>query len=164
MIETRTKEIGGITYQVTQLPAMKGFKLQRRLAAILGPPAAEVMGGAVSVSELLKFNLNLGVLAPALRDLFERLTESELETITRSLLETAQVTESGKTGPVMPVFDTHFAGRYNDLYELIGFALEVNYGDFLGGLGARFASAQARTSPIAGSNTSSTPGLVGSSS
>ena len=157
-LESKTTDIGGVTYQVTQLPAMRGFKLLNRLGRTFGPTVADLLGGATSLADL-----NVAFLAPSIRELFDRLTEAELETLTKELLGQALVTLEGKTKPLMPVFDIHFAGRYDDILKLLWFAVEANYGSFFGGLAEKLVALRAPPSSTAGSTISSTPGQPGGS-
>jgi hypothetical protein len=161
-IETRSKEIDGSTYTVAQLPAMRGLKLLNRIGRSVGPPLTALMGAADPMATVAQ--MEIGSIAPAARELFDRLTESELESIIKALCETVQVTEDGKTMPLLPVFDLHFAGRYDKLFHVVWFAMEVNYGDFFGDLAGKLAGLGNRPSPTAASNTSPPPGPAGASS
>lgn len=129
-------EIDGVKYSVTQLTGWKSVKMLPRLGRALGPAFGKLMGGLAqngefSLDRKVTFGLVAGSIGPALVDLFERLTENELEGIARVLLETATFTdESGRTAHLLPVFDIHFQGKPASVLRLLAFAIEVNYGSF----------------------------------
>lgn len=124
-IETKEKIIGEATYRVSQLPAMRAFKLLTRLGKVAGPALAAMKGG---------LDADLGEAAKAL---FDRLSEDEVEQLLRQILETVQVTEEGKTRQMLTGFDIIYAGdRMVEVFEVVKFALEVQYGPIFAALGA----------------------------
>ncbi len=159
-LKSETREVGGFTYHATQLPAMRAEKLWARLVRVFGPALAEVFAGVESLEQM-----NLVGVAPALRDLFTRLTEEERTHILREVLGSVEVEEGGRRGPLWPVVDAHFTGRLKDLYAVAWFALEVNFSDFFDGLGEKLGALLARVSSTGASTTSSmAPGAAGTSS
>jgi hypothetical protein len=155
-IETKTVEIGEYTYQIPQLPAMRGLKMLNRLGRLFGPALADLFGSADEVESIA--DLDVRFIGPAARDVFERLTEAEMESITRDLLAGTLVTIGPKTAPVMPIFDDHFAGKYQDVFQLLGAAIKGNFGGFFEGLAARLVGIAAQRSHTAESSTSPTSG------
>lgn len=134
MIESKTKSIDGFSYTVTPLPAMSQMKLLTRLLKSAGPSIGQLgaaLKGIGSAADLKK--LDVERLVPAIGALFSALEDAEVEHLTRALLESALVDNKG----LWPLFNNHFQGKMLSLFKLIGFALEVNYGDFSGGLVAR---------------------------
>jgi hypothetical protein len=122
MQKTQERVIDGTRFAVTQLPAMRGFKMFHRLGRALGPAIAQVAGGLKGkLAEMNVAELGAGVGA-----LLERLDENDLEAITGELLKTAHI--DGK--PLMPSFDLLMQGRIPTLLKLLAFAIEVNYGNF----------------------------------
>ena len=123
MIETKEKEIGGMRFTVSQLPAMRALKTLNRIGRILGPAFAKASGaskgGDLGGTEIAAF-------ADAIHILFDKLTDEELEGLTRALLDTATV--DGKL--LMPQFDTVMSGKVEVILQLLKFAFEVNYGNF----------------------------------
>src|SRR5262249_40615789 len=77
-------------------------------------------------------DLQVDALGEAVGLLFEKLSDDELESITRELL--AAATANG--APLMPQFDLMLQGRIDTILKLLKFALEVNYGNFFHALGA----------------------------
>ncbi len=149
-IETKSKEIGGVTYTVTQLPGMKALRMQPRLARVIAPALAQA-----------STDIGAGVAS-----LFERLTPDELEAITRELLYNATADEIPLFG-VKGCFESHFAGRSEKLIALLRFAIEeVNFAGFFaefGGMLARLATAAKKAPAGSGSSsaTTSAPGQAG---
>lgn len=126
MVHTGSITLGERVYTVTQLPAMRAAKLIPRLGKMLGPTFARMltMPGASGLAGLLK--MDVGALAPAVETLFDRLTETELESLIKLMLESATV--DGR--PLLVRFDTEMQGRILDLFKLLKFAFEVNYTNF----------------------------------
>jgi hypothetical protein len=151
MIESKTIEIDGATYTVAQLPAFKALKLKWRIMQAIGPSAAKLIAAIVGGGGLAR--LETDELAPAAKELFDRLSADDLLSFARELLGPATVMADGKLAHVLDVFDIHFAGKLASVYRLIWFALEVNYGDFLGDIKDRLASAITKASPTVESTT-----------
>jgi hypothetical protein len=63
----------------------------------------------------------------------EHVSEDELVEITKKLLGSATI--NGK--PLMPQFEIVLAGQVGTIFLLLKFALEVNYGSFLGDLASK---------------------------
>ncbi len=124
--KTESRDIDGLGFSVTQLPGMRAQKMLPRLGKILGPAVAKLGGMAKGLG-----GLDVGALGDAAEALFSTLTPEEYESLTRELLETAQVTQEGKTAPLMRQYDDVMAGRVMTGVKLLAFALEVNFGDFL---------------------------------
>jgi hypothetical protein len=131
-------EISGklLKFTVSQLPAMRAFKLLDRILRAFGPSIGSIAGassgalaGGVSLAKL-----NVAALGEGIAVLFERLTEDELESVTRGLLAGAMVVieRGGKRSnvEVLEVFDELFAGHIFSVLKLLRFAFEANYGDF----------------------------------
>jgi hypothetical protein len=142
LLNHQIKVIDGVTFQVQQLPAMRATKLLVRLGKILGPAAVAVDDVALGIQKL-----------------FDGLDPELLEDLIKSLFDGVQVADpeitKGKLTPVMPVFDLLFMGRMGLLFQALKFALEVNYGSFLGDLSSKIRGAVGAL-PLA----SPTPGPV----
>lgn len=120
--KSQDREIGGATWTVTQFPATEGLAILTRLLKLAGPAL-----GAVARGEGAK-PLEVGTFVSGLVD---QLDEVETVTLVKRLLR-----ETRKDGrEVLPVFDVEFMGNYFTLLTVLGFVLEVNYGDFFGALG-----------------------------
>ncbi len=127
-----TRNIGGKTFKVSQLPARRALEMFSRLGRALGPAAFEAIakGGAVLTSKGEDDEVSpeemLPALAPALASLFDRLPEGELSAIADTLLEPA--TCDGQL--IKSQFDDLFQGHILLLLQVLAFAIEVNYRDF----------------------------------
>lgn len=153
---TQEREIDGMSFAVTQLPGMRGLKLLARLGRVLGPAVAKALAGA---SNGLKGEVDFEVMGEAVGTLFERLTEKELEEVTRELLQAATVDNR----PLLQGFDVTMQGKTLTILKVLLFAFEVNYGSFLDvlkDLGAKHAKASKGSSSKA-STISTTPGPAG---
>jgi hypothetical protein len=155
---TQERVIDGMTFRVTQLPAMRGVKMLNRLVRILGPAAGRAFAGADPSAGL--GGLDVGALGGAVAALTERLSDDELESIIRTLLETATVDNT----PLLPVFDLKLQGRMGSLLKLLGFALEVNYSNFTSVLAASVPQGLRTQLNSAGSSISGKSGPAGDSS
>jgi hypothetical protein len=129
MRETKTRDIGGCTFAIQQLPGMRAAKLFHKLSSALAPAIGAAFGKGMDGE--------VDNLGEAAKLLFDRLPASEFEAVIRELLETATIAREGMTMPLMPVFDDVMAGKMKDLMGVLVFALEVNYGDFFGDIGAK---------------------------
>jgi hypothetical protein len=132
--KTETKTIGGREFTVTALTGWSSFKTSRRLGAILGPTLGRAFSGigTLSLDSLMQQDVGelLKSVGSALEGFFDKLTEAELEGLTRTLLANATVKEDGQDVPVIKGFDLVFQGQAAQIWELLTFAIEVNYGDF----------------------------------
>ncbi len=133
MRSTDTRTIDGFSYDVTQLPGMRGVRFLARLGRIVGPSLGglitSLQGGGLAGADLSAVAVSVG-------RLFIDLTENELEAICRELLGSATYRDpvTQKIVPVMDDFDLHFQGRAASVLKLLAFALEVNYGNFFDAL------------------------------
>jgi hypothetical protein len=151
MVRSEEITIGESRFVVTQLPAMRALKLFNRLCKALGPSFATAAGAAgkdFAATDASK-------LGKAVEMLFENLTPEEMESIFRDLFETVNVVGPSGQAPLMKVFDAVFTGQLEALVPLTKLAVEINYGGFLAGLGAKLrALLPARAFPSAASNIS----------
>ena len=120
MIETRDVLVEGRTYQVTQFSATKGIRMMTRLTKILGEPM-----GFLFASEKADADQMLPL---AIRALADKLDEDVVLDTVKQLLEGVR----DSNGEIQ--FETHFAGKMKLLFGLLAKVLEVQYGDFIGGL------------------------------
>jgi hypothetical protein len=152
MIRTETKNIDGRTIHVTTLGAIAASKLGVRLTKILGPGLFRMLSGAPGVAAKgLKADIDLSTVGSGVEALLDRLGENDLEPIVRLLFETAKLEKDGQTMPFLAVFDLEYAGDLAGLGKALVFALEVNYGNFFGGLRSRLEQALAKNQPVKGS-------------
>ena len=140
MIEPKTKEIGGVKVTVQAWPARKAFKYQVMYGKIFKSSLKE-LGAALqkakdnSKSTDTKVEIDLSELGAAFGNLFETLTEEKTEEVLVKCLSGVIIDNVPVT---MEIFDTLYQGKIDDVYKVLAFVLEVNYGSFLGegGIGA----------------------------
>lgn len=120
MIETRDVLVEGRTYQVTQFSATKSIKMMTRLTKILGEPMGFMFADEkANADEMLPL---------AIRALVSKLDEDLVIDTVKQLLEGVR----DSNGEIN--FEVHFAAKMGLLFKVLGKVLEVQYGDFFGGL------------------------------
>lgn len=134
MLQPKEKDIDGLTFTVSPLPAMRSVKLMHKLAKAIGPALLKSLSGAGGTGPLLEKSINLSEAADGIQILFDRFSADDLESLCKELFETSTVRDEQGTFPVMRVFDRVFATRMGTLIKALKFALEVNYQDFFGDL------------------------------
>lgn len=163
MLKTERRTIDGLDIQISQLPAMQSLLLWSRICGLavptLGDAVASIPKNQLSMQGLMDRSDGLEILGKALGGLFKALTPSELESLTRELLSTAQIIQNGRTADLMTVFDEVFRGRIDSILKTLVFAIQVNYGSFRNVLSA-LAAKQAGQPSSAASTPSSPPGQV----
>lgn len=122
MIETREKIINGSTYSVTQLPARRALKLQAKLIKLLGPAVSTIF---IASGDLDTADQSI---PKAVSALVTQLDDKTFDQLVLELLQ-GQVRRDGKE-ITEHVLDLEFAGKLNELFLVISFVLEVNFGDF----------------------------------
>ncbi len=113
---SQDRVIAGATWTVTQFPATEGLAILTRLLKLVGPAMGAVARGEGSA-------LEVGTFVAAL---VGQLDENETIILVKRLLK-----DTRKDGrEILPIFDVEFMGNYYTLLSVLGFVLEVNYGDF----------------------------------
>jgi hypothetical protein len=122
MIETKEIVINGSIYAVTQMPARRALKLQAKLMKILAPCASEII-----IAYKDKGNEDSHI-PKAVSYLVNELDDRTFDSLILEMIE-YYVRKNGVELKAN-VFDIEFAGKLNELFLLLKFILEVNYGDF----------------------------------
>lgn len=114
-VQEKSKVIGKSEYRVRQLLTSPSKMLFEKLARIGFPSIARSNDAAMAVDKF-----------------FDLLSEEESDSIQETLLSTVTVKPAGQQVwvKIEDIYEIQFAGHLADLYELLGFALEVNYNDF----------------------------------
>ena len=120
------KDIDDLHYTITMLPASEGLAIFTRLIKLVGKPFA-----ALSNSGGLDAEVSAKLLGLALEALAENLDEEVVQKTIKDLMKSAIV--NGQQAS--KIFDVHFAGRMGHMMKVLVFILEVQYKDFLDGLG-----------------------------
>jgi hypothetical protein len=153
MIETKEERVafsdGERRVAVTKITAMRSVKLLTKLGRCVG---SSLIALAHEDPRIVEEHLG-----EAVAQLFDRLTESEVESIIRELLfGQTQLEVNGKMLPLdKEIFELQYAGEMGALAKTLGFALKTNYSDFYGALAGLFARfVRANLAPSATSSTS----------
>lgn len=166
----RTEEttIRGRTFKVTQVPGWRGATLFYQMAAVIIPALVKLGKGLTLLDNLGSVNIrDIASLVPEMFDaatfLFEKMPSEEFERFAKELLQTATVKplDGGKEQLLLPIFDDEMAGETSAIFQLVGFALSVNYGNFIPGLVAQARSLQATKAASASPELTTSPGPVG---
>lgn len=138
---TEKIQIGSAQYTITQLGAVEGRQLYKKLVTALGPLLRETFSGlkADGDAETLVIGLVLRGLEDMPLPLFEELCESFSAT---TLFKTPQMTMALPLN-TQGLFDEHFAGDYGGMTNWLMSCLKLNFQSFLGGKGSSAAPAAA---------------------
>jgi hypothetical protein len=147
MLESKSKEIDGHTYEVTQLGAMRGLRLLTRIGAAVGPALAKFAGAADT-----GLGFDVGAAGDALVALFTKLDEKEIEHFVREMLFGGGLKKDG-TPVTDKTFELVMAGQAFAVLKLLVFAFEVNYGDFSDAVRGMLPGAATAASPSPASTT-----------
>lgn len=146
MLQTKTREVDGLEGRKLQvdtvtLPARRALKLAGKLGRILGPALAQTKGVSLD-SDLLS-------LAPALTALFSALTDADYDALLVEVFAMTTVTSKLDSDKVVRIelkgtaeIDNVFGRDIGALVKAAAFVLEVNFGDFIGGVLRSRSSAQ----------------------
>lgn len=122
MRQAQRRKLGEHMYEVMPLPAGKALVLSARLGKLLGGAVGK-LSAAQSGGDMIE------AIGEAFSGLAEKLDPDDFVSLVRAVTEGSRVEPSpGKSLLVSDVFDEHFSGRLDELFGLVKFALEVNYG------------------------------------
>lgn len=168
-IETKTKTIGDISFEVTQLQYFRAQRLFVRLVKLAGPALlglAQLAGagnGKAAMGALL--GLDVDRLVPVLAGLFEQLAPDVVENLTREILSGARGPYDGKTvilvndGPAEKwPLNLVLGGDFWTGMALQGWALSVHFGNFSGARAALEAAGLKLKASVSPESTTSTDG------
>jgi hypothetical protein len=154
MRETKEKQIGerGFVYHVTQFGAREGGRVLVRLLKMVGGAA----GAAVESEQ----DFDMRTVGKIVSNLAESVSEEDFDTLVATFMKTTDVSGGAyKTRAPLAtdgLFDLHFAGAYGELGQWLMFAIEVNFGSFLGESGlVQKAKAAANARPVSGAKAGS---------
>jgi len=121
MRKEKDKTINGISFKVTQLGFEDGVELLTTLGNIVGPALANKdFSGDNPISMLGQ------ILAKA--------DATQLKGIIQKLAQSTRIEREPNKWPILEP-EVDLAGNYDLTFKWLGFALEANYGDFLGEAG-----------------------------
>lgn len=132
MLKTEEQEIDGLRVITTQFPAMYAFKLLARLAKSIGPVMSTFQG--------VSLNTDLADLGPQLSSALSSFDPDEADKLVLEVLKCTSIWLTD--GPAHKVelsdrtkVDEAFSGRIMTMFKVLGFALKVNFSDFVTGIG-----------------------------
>jgi hypothetical protein len=116
-------EIDGLVYTSVKLPARVGLELAPRVTSLLGAGLLRLVVTA-EIEEL-----GADKIAAALVMVSDRAMRDGLVPLVLDLLQKTQCGKlrGGGEGPVVPAFDSHFAGEYGHLLAVCAFVLAHNF-------------------------------------
>jgi hypothetical protein len=135
MQATKTREIAGLTFEVTEESFANGRTLLVLIGKIAGPSLVKLLSGAKSLAE---FNAEAD-LSGAILAALEQITDARLSEIEAVLAKSTRVLfDDGRTPFLETCKEKAFAGpeRWTRYFGWLKFALEVNFGSFFGSLSA----------------------------
>lgn len=140
MRKPHEKEIDGVHYLMYEMNPFKSSALLTRLIKLLGKPVASMISGIDKKEgqSLLESNFDEKLIGTAVEELSTRLNEKEVDKLMKDLLSKDLITykteEMEEHKKILNV-ESHF-GKFGllHLFKVVKFALEVNFGDFFGGL------------------------------
>lgn len=132
MLETQRREIGGVTYEVRQLDAVRGRRVFVRFAKVVAPALGALKAAAkMSPDEALAY---------ALGQLVGNVSEEDLDFFCDVFAPATCLVEGNNRPELAKRFELHFAGKYLEMLEWLAFCFEVNFGSFFQKLGPSSAS------------------------
>ena len=125
-LKQETKEIDGLTFTTRQFPAMRAFNLMARLAKAAGPVLMLVDANGEGLS------LNAGMIQSVLGSLDPREVTALLPEVLNSTTALVPDATGGREFSLADSknIDLVFSGRLPVLFQVIGFALQVNFQGF----------------------------------
>lgn len=126
-LKKETREIDGLTFTTSQLPAMASFTLFGRLVKAVGP----AFGALSKLDPSTPLDGAAGELAGA----FSAIDVDEATRLVPQILSRTTVAISGRHENLQAsgAVDRVFSGRLGTMFKVLVFALQVNYSDFLPG-------------------------------
>ena len=146
MFQTKSKEIDGIEFKVTQFTATEAYGIKRKLTGIVAPLILSLLGN--DTKKILDADIDMTKLSSAVQNAFESLPENEFVGLLKRLTKNVEAHTTLNEKPVVLQlsdenhFDLCFTGKTFTIYPLLIFVLEVNFPDFFGkvkgGIGQNF--------------------------
>ena len=115
MRKEKEQTINGVKFKITQLGFADGMELLTNLGRLIGPALSDTR-------QVLNPTAMIG-------DIISRLSFSELAHISDRLAKSTRIEREPGRWPVLEP-EVDLAGCYDLTMRWLGFALEVNYGDF----------------------------------
>jgi len=140
MRKPHERTIDDVEYVMYEMNPFKSSALLTRLLKILGKPIASMISGIDKKEgdSIMNANFDEKLIGAAVEELSLRLNEKEVEKLMKDLLVKDLITyktDDMEDFKKISNVESHF-GKFNllHLFKVVKFALEVNFGDFFGGL------------------------------
>lgn len=114
--KSKKTTIEDVDFEVFALGAWEGQELLVKLGGVLGPALSSESS------------------AQAIAQLAMSLSPADLKSITTKLADNTHVKMGSGYDKLSSSYDVVFSGRYELMLKWLAFALEVNFGSFLGGI------------------------------
>ena len=119
MRKEKETTLSGKRLRVTQLGFEDSLDLMVVLTKALGPSLGALATDSTQI-------------APALSEFAKQLSASDFKYVVNTLAKSTRINRESDKWPVLEP-EVDLAGEMGFLFKWLGFALEVNFGDFLGG-------------------------------
>lgn len=126
MLQTEKKTIDKGEYEFRKMGATTGVRNLIRLGKVIGEPLVKLIATTedFSLASLLEADVPPAAIASSVSALVQTLDESETLAIIRDL------TNGIRCDGMEVQFDSHFAGRYRHLLNVLASLIRFNYADF----------------------------------
>ena len=151
MLKTQEKTIDSRSVKITEFAARRKLVLQIQLVKLVGPAIGAAAGGSRG-SGIMDSKIGPEAISNAIQKLADAMEPASFVQLTMALLSDTWV--DGKEIKTDAEFNVAFEHSLVFLYKVLGFSLEVNFGDFfgrggIGGILSRFQPAPPNASPSA---------------
>ncbi len=145
MREVKSKEINGVTFEVTQLGFKSGRAVFMRVSKLIGPSLAALAHGAPSLKTVTS-----EALLTALSKALMTVNDDDLEYLASQFGETTRFHKGDPSKSPFLKADNReelFSGNLVLFFQWLMFCLEVNFSDFLAAWAGLSASAPSQDTP-----------------
>lgn len=137
MIQTETRTIDGVSFEISQLGFTSQRKIFVKLAKTLGPGMAKMLAAVPSLDAMRGANFDAYGASDALSELLVHLDDTTLEYFFEEFGKNSRYLDTSKDAkPVMhsAIRETIFRGRLLLAFKWLAASIEVNYADFFSAL------------------------------
>ena len=124
MRTTSSFKTGGHSFQCNMWHPDKAMENLAWLTKMVGEPIVSLVVNMGSVKDLLDSDVDLALLTPAVRELFNKLDEKEF------VIKMNEFTEGMLVDGKKLEYETHFMGRPGHLMKVVVNVLKAQYSDF----------------------------------
>jgi len=151
MRTTSDFKVGAHEYQVNMWHPDKAIENLTWLTKLAGEPLLAVFVNIGSIEELMSSDVDLRLLAPAVKHLFQSLNEKEV------VLKVNQFTEDMLCDGAKVVYASHFMGRTGHLMKVVTEVLKAQYADFFDEIPAGILASGTQKAGAGQTTTDTTP-------